>query len=416
MEGPKIRALPYVDIQHDALTVFDDVEQGVVAAEDVWVSGYRAGSSSVHGKVRVEAPEGGGSSLRARGGVQVDRISKANFKMTIPSLGVEQLPVRFPKQVVHPPFKKAKDISAPLHINALAYSPALNRLAIGGQDGYLVVLPLSAPSAALVLSGHVGDVLSTCFFPSGQVLLTTSSDLTARVFSATDGANPRTLRGHTRAVTAARILGVGKEVLTASKDGSVRLWTVGSAKEEARWDAGGAVEDIAVVSAAALGLDLDDADVSDERKCTAVLAFRQDGAVAACNLAHSRAPPLFVLDNAVGSNLLCAAVDTAAGLLATGHANGVVALRLLGALTEAPTLVRRNESPVYSLLFETGEGGVDLLVGTGAGLPARLRVSGTTEVRVVEELAGWEAVGVECWARSEAGVWCAGGEGGVRRY
>jgi len=47
-----IQHLPYIDIQvsleldrmrsdsrqHDALSVFDDVEQGVVAQEDIWVS------------------------------------------------------------------------------------------------------------------------------------------------------------------------------------------------------------------------------------------------------------------------------------------------------------------------------------------------------------------------------------------
>jgi hypothetical protein len=33
-----IRTLPYIDIQHDAQAVFDDVEQGIVVREDIWVS------------------------------------------------------------------------------------------------------------------------------------------------------------------------------------------------------------------------------------------------------------------------------------------------------------------------------------------------------------------------------------------
>ncbi len=60
------------------------------------------------------------------------------------------------------------------------------------------------------------------------------------------------------------------------------------------------------------------------------------------------------------------------------------------------------------------------MVGTAAGLPCRLSVDVAEEgirVGVKEELAGWEAVGVEAWAISaEGGIWCAGGEGGVRRY
>jgi hypothetical protein len=56
----EVEALAYVDIQvstrlplrrplipqHDALTVIDDVEQGVVGHEDIWVSGVSPPSSA----------------------------------------------------------------------------------------------------------------------------------------------------------------------------------------------------------------------------------------------------------------------------------------------------------------------------------------------------------------------------------
>lgn len=81
-------------------------------------------------------------------------------------------------------------------------------------------------------------------------------------------------------------------------------------------------------------------------------------------------------------------------------------------------LVRRNETPVYSLAF-TDNG--DLLMGTAAGLPCRLKITAEDQkisVQVQEEYAGWEAVGVEAWAIESGGraVWCGGGEGGLRRY
>jgi proteasomal ATPase-associated factor 1 len=60
-----------------------------------------------------------------------------------------------------------------------------------------------------------------------------------------------------------------------------------------------------------------------------------------------------------------------------------------------------------------------LLVGTTAGLPARLVIradSDEIEVVVKEEYGGWDAVGIESWAVGEEGAWCGGGEGGLRRY
>jgi len=126
----------------------------------------------------------------------------------------------------------------------------------------------------------------------------------------------------------------------------------------------------------------------------------------------------------VEAGLVCVGYGKDLGVLVTGHTNGVIAIHRLSTLktsTEdttdrgAPLLIRRNESPVYSLVFD----GNDLLVGTAAGLPCRL---GMTEgdkdwnVWTKVEYAGWEAIGVECWAIGRDGVWCGGGEGGLRRY
>lgn len=116
----------------------------------------------------------------------------------------------------------------------------------------------------------------------------------------------------------------------------------------------------------------------------------------------------------IGSNLVSMDFSTELGLIVTGHANGVIALRRLGELDKT-WLFRRNEASVYSVKFD----GQDLLIGTASGLPCRLGVvveeeSINLELKV--EFAGWETVGVESWAITKDGVWCAGGEGGVRRY
>ena len=124
--------------------------------------------------------------------------------------------------------------------------------------------------------------------------------------------------------------------------------------------------------------------------------------------------PKRTFDWGLGSNLVCGAYCPELGVIVTGHTNGVIAFRNLREL-ETVKCFRRNESPIYSLAFRD----TDLYVGTAAGLPCRLRVSRDekgVKVEVLEEYAGWEAVGVETLAVGLDSVWCAGGEGGVRRY
>lgn len=73
--------------------------------------------------------------------------------------------------------------------------------------------------------------------------------MTARIYSALDGSNPRTLKGHKRAVTSSAIIGRGREVLTGSADGTTRLWDVGADKQIMTF----AAERFSSVNALALG-------------------------------------------------------------------------------------------------------------------------------------------------------------------
>ncbi|GFZ46381.1 hypothetical protein JCM24511_04628 [Saitozyma sp. JCM 24511] len=403
MASSEVISVPYIDIQHDALAVLDDVEQGTVMREDIWISGYKAGSSSVHGKARVEMQEGGGASLTPRDGVNVERTSKTNFLVSVPALQVERLPVRFPRQVIYPPYQKKTSLTPALQINSLAYSSTRHKLVVGGPDGYCALLPTGQEARVkeetVLLKGHVGDVLDVKFFPSGEVILTTSSDLSIRIFGL-DGANPRTLKGHHRAPTSTAILGVGKQILSGSKDGTVRLWDIGGARELRAWSTEGRAPVEALVlldgpaAVAELGLGVEDE--------WAVLAFTQAGNVEVfypTRKAES-APGRMALG--VAGQLVTVAYDPERKILATGHSSGVVSLRHLSALkdgeTSPPTLIRRNESPVHSLAWAEG----DLLMGTAAGLPCRLGLreneEGKMGVAVKEELAGWDAVGVDGFA------------------
>lgn len=72
-----ITSLPIVNVQHDFQNVIADVQDGL-APEDFWVSCYKTGSTSVHGKVRV-TKEGGDVQLASRLGVEFTRGQRVRY-------------------------------------------------------------------------------------------------------------------------------------------------------------------------------------------------------------------------------------------------------------------------------------------------------------------------------------------------
>lgn len=238
--------------------------------------------------------------------------------------------------------------------------------------------------------------------------MSSSSDLSIRVWGAKDGINPRTLKGHTRGVTSLAIVDVGKVVVSGSLDGTVRAWEVGSAKEvrKVRTSNGRGVQALVLI---------DDQDglsaMGGEGEERVIVAATQTGLEV---FKWSSGDLLRSLEWGLNSNLVSFDYSAELGLIVSGHTNGSIALRRLADL-ETAKLIRRNEASVYSVKFDGG----DLLVGSAAGLPARLGVQFNgeqVEVTVKEEYGGWDAVGIEAWAAGEDGAWCGGGEGGLRRY
>jgi proteasomal ATPase-associated factor 1 len=187
------------------------------------------------------------------------------------------------------------------------------------------------------------------------------------------------------------------------------MWDVGQGKEVKKWETAGdeAVEALILIEddkgKTALGYD-----TAEER---VVLVAKLSGLEVWPQSAEAGAKgKQIACEGGIASLAYCPELE----LIATGHTSGVVRLYQLG--SGLVRRVRRNEAPVYSLKFD----GLDLLVGTAAGLPCRLglQIGAAIEVKAKEEYAGWEAVAVESWAvdKNGKGVWCAGGEGGVRGY
>ena len=85
-----------------------------------------------------------------------------------------------------------------------------------------------------VLAGHTGSVVSAAFSPDGTRVVTASDDGTARIWDAASGEELTLLRGHSGWVVSAAFSPDGTRVVTASYDGTARIWDAASGKELAR--------------------------------------------------------------------------------------------------------------------------------------------------------------------------------------
>ncbi|KAG0147575.1 hypothetical protein CROQUDRAFT_16487, partial [Cronartium quercuum f. sp. fusiforme G11] len=224
--------LPKITIQHDFLSVIADIQTGICTAEDIWISCYRlypkseTKPTSVHGKVRVVLDEETGKiELEARLGVSCQwATTEAPYHLRglligCSSLDISPTLVRLPSRTL-----------PSLHRGGVECMDVAGEwMVTGASDGKLRLdrwRQSSEGQEPRYGRGHVGDLTSLQFFPSGQVILSTATDLSARIFSVDVSPiisqpglqlllNPRTLaHPHTRAVSSAAIIGRGEEIVT----------------------------------------------------------------------------------------------------------------------------------------------------------------------------------------------------------
>lgn len=292
------------------------------------------------------------------------------------------------------------------------------------------------------LKGHVGDVRFVKFFPSNRVVLSTSSDLTCRIWDPFTGDNPRTLQGHKRAVLTAAIIGRGKNVLTAGADGSVRLWDVAAPKQIRLMGS----DRYSAVNCLSLSNNMVDGEEEASNFVVGLASgawqsFDLRTAIATSTSAKYAFPPG---EPPSASDLwtqaltaAITAIDVKDHTVVTGTANGIVSVwdrRNLSSSTNgnngAPgglvTAWRRNNAEINSLKLVVSDDGLQVLVATQDGLPYRAALEPTMETEeswngyapnVVHEYAGWDCdqtswIGTDRLSRTVI----AGAEGAVRRY
>ncbi|WWC69689.1 uncharacterized protein I206_103632 [Kwoniella pini CBS 10737] len=426
IEELKIENLSYVDIQHDTLNVFDDVEQGIINSEDIWISGYKFGETSIHGKAKIKLSERGGSEIIPRdNNVEIERINKTQFKVSIPKLLIQNRTIKFPKQIIYPPYKKSSNLDAPLHINSISLNPNTPHIVIGGQDGYCTILSttLNSSEKQVQLKGHVGDVLDVKWFPSGEVILTCSSDLSIRIYGK-EGINPRTLKGHTKTITSTYIIGIGKEIITSSKDGNIKLWDISKGKEIKNWLIGKSIEQMIIIDNSSI---INKFNLKSER--IGLLNVQNGIWIQPLNNNNNIDEKGWFIENEIKSKLISISYDE--NLLVKGYMNGLIEIIKLDNLInndiniiekgKRNKIIKRNESSIYSLnLKKNNNEGYNLYIGTLSGLPALIFIKEINndefEIEIKEELASWNSECIETFDIGKEGIWCSGGEGVLKRY
>src|SRR5262249_508289 len=113
---------------------------------------------------------------------------------------------------------------------------ALPDTASGASRPYVPEAELSLDGAAhslrerMVLMGHEDDVLSAAFSPDGKDIVTASKDKTGRLWDAETGKLMGEVRGHDGDVESAAFSPDGRRIVTASQDKTARLWDAETGK------------------------------------------------------------------------------------------------------------------------------------------------------------------------------------------
>ena len=144
-----------------------------------------------------------------------------------------------------------------------AWSPTGEHLVTASQDGTARLYHLDGETPPTVLAGHEGTVWSASFSPDGRRVVTTSEDGTARIWPVRSSVAEHISAGHISAghISASHILAGhdgnvwtasfspdGERLVTASQDGTARIWQVGADGADDGTDDGAAAREPVVLA------------------------------------------------------------------------------------------------------------------------------------------------------------------------
>ncbi|CAD5115062.1 unnamed protein product [Dimorphilus gyrociliatus] len=191
--------------------------------ENTWVSYKSDGNLSIQGKIKSEGLNAQGDPrVTASTGFEVLQLSKRSIVVQYTSSeGIVSRQFYAASQTfsIHKKAVKSIDTSE----GGLGVST--------DDDERLIVWTTESGDIRRSLNeqdGHFGDINNCKFFPSGLVLLTAGADTRLKIWSIEDGRCGATLTGHKAGVLDTAIVERGKNIVSSSRDGTVKLWHVGT--------------------------------------------------------------------------------------------------------------------------------------------------------------------------------------------
>ncbi|XP_054718252.1 proteasomal ATPase-associated factor 1-like [Uloborus diversus] len=210
---PTVIRKPLLSIQND----WDEVLREKIGS--VWVSCKEYGKNSKHGKLNVIPCESTCVTVEGSDGFRVQKITAKSL-----SLSHEDPNCRCD-------FYAPSKIFSNIHLKNVLCLDVTNAglgASVSG-DNTIYIWDNSNGSVLRKLEGHIWDVYSCRFFPSGIVVLSGGADMQLKIWAADTGQCPVTLTGHSAAVTDTAVVDRGRNIVSVSKDGTARLWDCGKA-------------------------------------------------------------------------------------------------------------------------------------------------------------------------------------------
>lgn len=102
------------------------------------------------------------------------------------------------------------------------------QFALGDCEGNIKLFDSTPSLQHDIKEAHLDEITCLKYFPSGQVLLSGSTDMRLKIWSLTDGSNPRTFEGHRSQITDTCMVERGRNFVSSSHDGTLKLWETGS--------------------------------------------------------------------------------------------------------------------------------------------------------------------------------------------